>query len=184
MSTTQIDLVNVRLSFPNLFTPRPPEKPGDKPRYDALFILEKGSKNDEQVRAAIQEVVQSKWDGKIVPEALAKMGYHDGIKKSQYDGFDENVMYISASSQVRPSIVDRNGSPLVQEDGKLYPGVRVVAYLNVTAMDTKGYGKQCNFYIRGVQFYKDDEALGAGKPMDISEFKTFDDEVEDEAMFG
>jgi hypothetical protein len=181
MSKKKIVLKNVRLSFPNLHQSR---TDSDGPRFDALFIMDKGSKNEQIVDAAIEECVADKWNGKVKRAGLAKCGHHDGEAKEQYDGFDDTKSYVSASSRTRPSLKDRDGrTPLTEEDGKLYPGAYVVAYLTVSAMDTAGYGKQCNFYIDGVQFYKDGEALGAGKGLSDDEFLSFDDEDDDDDIF-
>ena len=186
MSSKKIVLKDVRVSFPNLFQPR---KDQANPRFDSLFVFDKGSEADMIVQAAVAEVVKEKWSGKIPVGALAKCGHHDGVKKSQYEGFDESNMYVSASNKTRPSLKDRDGrTPLDEAGGKIYPGVFVVAYLTVSAIDTDGYGKQCNFYIDGVQFYRDGEPLGAGKPMDDGEFMAFEDEGDSaeagQGMFG
>ena len=174
MSSKKIVLKDVRISFPNLFKAR---QDSDSPRFDSLFVFEKGSEADMIVQAAVAEVVKEKWQGKIPVGALAKCGHHEGIKKSQYEGFDESNMYVSASNKTRPALKDRDGrTPLDEQGGKLYAGAFVVAYLTVSAIDTNGYGKQCNFYIDGVQFFRDGEPLGAGKPMDDDAFMAFDDE--------
>lgn len=175
-----IKLKNVRLSYAHLFTARAVNE-GDKPKFSASFILdkEKHAKAIKQVQAAIKQLAMEAFKGKV-PSTL-KPCLRDGEEYEDKDGYGEDVMFIAASSDKRPPVVDRDMTPITAEDDKIYSG----CYVNVTLrlwVQNNQYGKRVNAALRAVQFVRDGEALGA-EPVNVDEeFEELDDEEdEDEA---
>lgn len=167
--STKIDpsivrLNNVRISFPALFEPKSFQ--GSKAKYGATFLLDK--KNNAAEIKAIQDGIKAciadTWKGKA-PGSL-KTCLRDGAEKDHLDGYTEEVMFLSASSEKRPSVVKRDLTPLVAEDGMPYAGCYVVATIRLWAQDNQ-YGKRVNAQLRAVMFYKDGEPFGE-KPIDAS----------------
>ena len=174
-----IKLGKVRLSFPRLFTPKAFQE-GQTPRFEATFLLDKSdaahAKVIDQIETTARELLEDHFNGEI-PKAV-KYCYGDGDDKD-YDGY-EGMFYISTSNQTRPTVVDRDRSPLVEEDGKPYAGSYVNGSITLWVMDNQ-FGKRVNANLRAVQFVKDGEAFGV-KPVDAEdEFDVVDGE-EDEGF--
>lgn len=164
-------LQNVRLSFPDLFSPRKVNDEGN-PRFGASLLFAPGSENHKKLETAIREAANEKWGGKA--EAVLKqlsgqdrVCLRDGSTKA-YDGYDGN-MYVSASSTVKPGIFGRDRRELREEDGVIYAGCFVNASIEVWAQDNK-YGKRINATLRGVQFFADGNAFSGGRPANADEF--------------
>ena len=101
-------LTNVRLAFPQLWTPDQVNGEG-KPAFSAAFLMTPGHPSIDLVRKAITEVAEAKWGAKagdILKALIAgdKVCLHNGDLKSNYDGFAGN-QYVSARSYVRPLVV-------------------------------------------------------------------------------
>lgn len=148
----------VRLSYPNLFTPKAgPE--GGKAAYSATFLLNKKTNAEDiaAIKAAIEAAKKAQWGTK--PVTLKGTCLRDGIEKDDTDGYGEEVMFISARNERRPGVVDKSLQPLTEADGKPYAGCYVYATIRVWAQDNK-FGKRINASLRNVQFVKDGEPFG------------------------
>jgi hypothetical protein len=176
----ELKLKNVRLSFPDLFKPRP-FKPGDTPKYKATFLIPKDDPQIKVIEAAIVATAKEKWpkDFQKVLNSIRgnanKFCYQDGDNKS-YDGY-EGMMALSAGNKVRPSVFDRDRSPLTEDDGKPYAGCYVNAIVELFAYDNSGNGISAS--LSGVQFYKDGEAFSGGRPAAADAFDDLSVEDED-----
>jgi hypothetical protein len=180
--TTNIMLKNVRLAFPNLWTPRP-GKDGGKAKYGALLILDPANPAIAQLNKMFEAVAKEKWGDKAATilkglKAQDRLCLHDGDTKAQYAGFEGN-MFVSANSDIRPSVFDRNRVPLQPEDGKPYSGCYVNASIELWPQDNKDYGKRINAQLRGVQFVKDGDAFAAGTAASEDEFEDLADQGDD-----
>lgn len=174
----KIQLKNVRLSFADIWTARAFEE-GAEPKYGATFLVEKGSENDKAIQAAIKEVAKEAWGAKA-DSNLAKIkgnpnkeGYRDGDTQD-YDGYANNN-FIRASGKVRPTIVNKNRSPLTEADGVIYSGCYVNAIIDIYAYDSKGVGISAG--LKGIQFVKDGEAFSGGGVASADDF----DDIEEGA---
>lgn len=173
----RIMLRNVRLAFPALFEP---SSYGDgDPAYSATLLME--SAQAEAVDKAIAAVAKEKWGAKADTQlkalrAAGKVCLRDGDEKADYDGF-EGMMFVAARSKTRPTVVDGQRQPLAQSDGRIYAGCYVNASIDIWAQDN-AYGKRVNATLRGIQFVRDGEAFGGGRPAQADEF----DEIEADAL--
>lgn len=163
---------NVRLAFPNIFEPKINE--GGKAQFSAAFIFPPTHPCKAQLDKVIDEVGQAKWGAKW-PTMKKQMTagdnllIHNGDSKASLDGYEGNL-FLNAYNAVRPTVVDRDTTPLVAADGKPYSGCYVVAILDVWAQDNQ-YGKKINAQLQGVQFFKDGDAFaGGGKAADAGDF--------------
>lgn len=176
----RITLKGVRLSFPDIFAPKAIE--GGKPRYSANLLIPKGDKEQlGAVNKILKRIIDEEYAGKSLPGE--KMPIHDGDEK-EYDGYAGNY-YISAANPKRPTVVDRNKSPLTAEDGKPYAGCYVNAVIRFYPLNGKsekkpnGYGKRLCASLEVIQFVKDGEPFGASK-VDLDEvLPDLDDDNDD-----
>lgn len=172
----QLILSNVRLSFPAIYTAKAVND--GEPRFSANFLLdkEKDAKQISRITAAINALIKESFDGKKMPSD--KVCLRDGDDKD-YEGY-EGCMYLAAANKKRPQVVDRDNSPLVEEDDRPVAGDYVDAVVRLWAQDNK-YGKRINASLEVVRFRKEGERFGAPK-VDVNEvLPDLDDEDDFEA---
>lgn len=183
----EIIIKNVRLSFPDLWTPQEYEKGDGKPRWNATFLIVPGSDADKAIRAAIEQEAAAAFKDKAAAQLQAfegnpqKMCYLDGAKGStaKYDGYPGN-WYLATHRQAlikgrpnaRPEIIDTNMAPLLPDDRRPYAGCFVNAKVSIYAQGAPNTGIRASFSV--VQFLRDGDAFSAGTPSlegfaDISE---------------
>lgn len=172
----KIRLQNVRLAFPALFQPQTVANGEGDPAYSATFILEGRHPQIKEIKAAMADIAKQKWGAKAdstltLLEKQGKTALHDGDLKSNYAGFAGNC-YVSARNKTRPTVVDRDRTPLTAADGKPYGGCYVNAVVELWAQDNQ-YGKRINASLGGVQFFKDGESFGGGSS--VVDADDFDD---------
>ena len=172
MSNLKIKLSNVRLSFPSLF--QPSEFNGVAGKYEATFLMDK-DKDAVQIKT-IQKKIADLLAEKKAKVPADKICLKDG-EFIDYDGY-QNAMAIKGSTKRRPTVIDRDRSPLVEADGKPYSGCYVNCILELWFQDNS-YGKRVNCNLLGVQFAKDGEAFGAGATDVTNEFDAIDDFEDD-----
>lgn len=169
----KLTLKNVRLSFPDLFKPVEFTKGDGKPRYNATFLIEKGSALDKEIREAIKAAATETLGAKGPKTAESwegnpnKYAYLDGDKK-EYDGY-AGMMYLSCHSKTRPTVIDRDKSPLTEADGKPYAGCYVNAIVEIYVQQGEFTGVRAT--VKGVQFTKDGDAFGGGAPANLDDFE-------------
>lgn len=168
----KVKLTNVRLAFPVLFEAKTVNGEG-KPAFSASFLLDPADPQVKALNQAIEQVAKDKWGAKaeaILKQMRAqdKVALHDGDLKANYDGFPGNL-YVSARSAPRPLVIDKDKSPLTEQDGKPYAGCFVNASIELWPQDNN-YGKRVNASLRGVQFFRDGDAFAGGGAASEDEF--------------
>jgi hypothetical protein len=177
----EVKLKNVRLAFGDIFTPSDFQGDGNF-KFRATLLIPKNSEAHKQISAAIKQVASDFWKDKAEKTlAAAKAGdnicLRDGDLKD-YDGF-EGMMALTATNKARPTIVDKDRSPLVAEDGKPYNGCYVNAIVDVFAYSK--YGNQVNCSLQGLQFSSDGDAFTAGRPAKADDFDDLSDGADADA---
>lgn len=169
-------LENVVLSFANIFEPK--SIMGGEPKFSASLIYDIADvEGIKSVQHVISAVAAEKW-GQNVPSSL-KVCLRSGAEKDGVDGYGPDTMFVSASSSSRPTVVNRDRTPVAKEDGVFYSGCRVNAIIRLWAQDNQ-YGKRVNAELKGLQFIADDRALGGGSvPVAAEDFPEVE-ELEDE----
>ena len=175
----KVKLKNVRLAFPNLFEAKTVGGEGEA-RFSAAFVIEPGTDNAKALKSALEVVAKEKWKDKsagVLKELRSKgrVCYREEALSKDgevYDGF-EGMHTLNASNKARPLVLDRDKSPLTAQDGRPYAGCYVNVVLDVWAQDNN-FGKRINATLSGVQFVRDGDAFGGGRPASPDEF----DEVE------
>lgn len=160
-----IQFLELRLSYPNLFKARAMEK-DKEPSFSAAFIFDKVKDAAQIVKlqAMIKAVAEEKWGVGKIPKVM-KPCLRDGAEKDT-DGYGPDVMFFSAGNKKRIPVVDRDLTPLTEQDSKPYAGCYVNVSVRLWAQDND-YGKRVNAQLRAVQFVRDGEAFG-DKPADAT----------------
>ena len=173
--TVKFQLKNVRLSFPALFQKAIFE--GNAGKYEATFLIHKDDQADliTQINGKIDAFLEEKFGKGKVPKAVKRTVFKDG-DEVDYDGYENHMAFKAGSANRRPTVIDRDKTPLIEEDGKPYAGCYVNAVVSLWYSDHPKGGKQVLGNLMGVQFAKDGDAFGAGNEDVTDEF----DELEED----
>tara|TARA_R110000772_G_scaffold68351_2_gene151387 strand:+ start:2551 stop:3078 length:528 start_codon:yes stop_codon:yes gene_type:complete len=168
---SKIKLDNVRLSFPSLF--QRASFQGESGKFEATFLLNKTDHADaiKQINAAIKSGIAANLKGAKIP--ADKLCFKDG-DDFEYDGYAGNMSF-KASNNKRPMIIDKDKSPLAEDDGKPYAGCYVNAVVELW-FQNNNFGKRVNANLLGVQFFKDGEMFGDSSSASNDDFDAFDDD--------
>lgn len=172
---SKIKLKNVRLSFPSLF--QMAEFGGESTgKYEATFVLDKTEHADliESIQKQINAMMKNDLKSKLAADKIClKDG--DTLGRPEFEG----KFTIKASTKKRPVVIDRDKTPLAEEDNKPYAGCYVNGILSLWAQNNN-YGKRINAQLDGVQFFKDGEPFGdAGISVDeFDEYEPFENEFD------
>lgn len=104
------------------------------------------------------------------------MPLRDGDTDKDDDEVYAGHFYVNAKSNTRPGIVDKNRTPIVDEDD-IYSGVWAIMSVTFYAYDVNGNrGVACG--LNNIMKYKDDERLGgrASAESDFADLDMEDDE--------
>ncbi len=166
---SKIHLKNVRLSFPSIFHRSVFE--GKEGKYEATFLIDK---DDEKTKAKIDKAIAAAIKEANVKVPSDKRCLKDG-DESEYGGYEGNWS-IKAANGKRPTLIDRDKTPVTEDDDILYAGCYVNAIIDIWIQNNT-YGKRANANLYGIQFVKDGETFGQG-PVDVTD--DFDDLEDDE----
>lgn len=130
----------VRLAFFDAFKLSAPSPENENPKFGGhcLFTPEHDLTllYNEMYRVA-WETFKDKYDETTQQYHGIRLPFRNQAEKSKFGGYTPGAMFISATSQYKPPIVDIRGNPIVDES-KVYPGVWAIptvncyAYLNKT----------------------------------------------------
>ena len=166
---SKIMLKNVRLSFPSIFNRA--SFNGEQGKFEATLLLDKETQAEQiaTIEAAIENAIK---EAKIkVPSDKRCLKDGDEV---EYDGY-AGCMSLKASSNKRPTIIDKDKTALAEDDGKPYAGCYVNAIVDLWVQNNS-YGKRVNANLYGIQFVKDGEPFGAGDVDVTDDFDMLDDE--------
>jgi len=164
-----ITIKNARLSFPNLFKKAVFE--GKEGKYEATLLF---PKSDTETYNKIMDAIEAaKKEGKVkVPDS--KLCIKDG-DEFEYDGY-AGMWAVKAGNTKRPTVINRDKTPLVEEDEVVYAGCYVNGIINLWVQNNQ-YGKRINANLLGIQFVKDGEPFSDGaKVAGVDEFDDIDEE--------
>lgn len=174
----KITLKNVRLSFPSLF--QKAVFNGESTKYEGTFLLDKEEHADtiEILNAAIKDKIKN--DLKGAKLAADKICLKDG-DDVEYEGY-AGSMSLKASNNKRPMVIDRDKSPLTEDDNRIYAGCYVNAIIELWAQNNS-WGKRINANLLGVQFAKDGDPFGDGITATPDDFDIIEDGEDDDNIF-
>lgn len=164
-----IKLKNARLSFPSLF--RKAVFNGEETKFEATFLIPKDSPQAKEIRAEIDRLLKTELKGAKLGDD--KICLKDG-DDYEYSGYAGNFS-IKASNDKRPLVIDRDKTPLSEDDNKPYAGCFVNANIEIWAQNN-AYGKRINAKLLGVQFAADGEPFTSGTVASADDFDDFEDD--------
>ena len=167
----------VRLSYVHLFQPYA-KNPNDVPKYSVTLLIPKSDvatkqRIDAAIQAAINEGINSKWNGTKPPVVAIPIHDGDGVRPSDGMPFPEECKghwVMTASTKLQPQVVDLNIQPIIDQT-EVYSGMyaRVsIRFFPYNANGKKGIG--CG--LGNVQKVRDGEPLG-GRTSAADDFGSF-----------
>lgn len=168
-----IVVMNAILSYPHLFKAWA-RNPNEKAKFSARFLLPKDTHAEciNIIKQQCIKILKENNKGEKIP--ADKYFLRDGDLTGKPE--DEGRYYIAASEDTRPNVIDRDKSPLTEEDDKMYPGA-IVNVLIRPWWQNNNYGKRINANLLMVQFVaKGERIAGAARP-DVDDVF---DEISDE----
>lgn len=166
-------LKGVRGSYLHLFKPWAQNEDQEK-KYSGRFLIDKKEFAAELkvLQAHFAKLQQDAFKGKIPADKLC---IRDGDLTGKSE--DEGCFYLQASEKTRPSVVNKDRSPVTEEDDIVYSGCYVNVLVRFWVQNNK-YGKRINANLLAVQFVRDGERFGgAGR-------ENVEDHFEDEGFDG
>lgn len=128
-----------RASFPQVFNPKAVQE-GQEPKYSISMLFDEEAQKSPEFKAMkelMMKAIKNKWgpDKKKWPKNL-RNPFRDGTEK-EFDGYGEGVVFVNASSKMKPGIVDQGRNAIISEE-EFYAGCYARATVNVFAYDTMG----------------------------------------------
>lgn len=159
-----------RVSFPNLFKARAAEE-GQTPKFSVVMLFPKGADLKELKKAAHAACVdafgkdETKW-----PKNL-RNPFRDQGEKGEYEGYEAGAVFISASSKIKPGVVDSKVQAITDEV-EVYAGCYGRATVNAYTYSVKG-NTGVSFGLVNFQKTRDGESL-TGRTRPEEDFNPID----------
>lgn len=171
-----------RLSFPSLFETAviDGEETG---KYQGTILIPKNV-SLKALKAAANNAAIQQWgtaDVKKLPKGKKGVPFawpfNDGDDKEDLEGYPDHI-YIRASSNRRPQVVDIDRQPITAEDDNIKAGDYVRFSLSAGAYGGPGtkFNPGVTFYLQNVQKLADGEPFAGGSTAD----QDFDDDYNDD----
>lgn len=139
-----------KLSFVNLFQPRPPMDGAGEPRYSTNLIIPKSKMNSPEYKRlsdAIRECAKD-YFGDKVDFARIRLPIRKGSERD-YEGYDDDAVFIAPWTKTKPGVIDENKNDILAP-GDVYAGQ--VARLTVRPFGyDKGGNKGVGLALNNVQ---------------------------------
>ena len=165
-----IKIPNGRISFPSLF--KKAEFNGVEGKYEATILF---PKTDTKTYDAIMKAIEECKKANKLKVGADKLFIKDG-DDVEYEGY-EGHWAVKGSNNKRPTVINRDKTPLVEADEVVYAGCFVNAILEPWGQNNN-YGKRVNANLLGVQFVKDGEPFGdGGSTASVDDFEELEEEL-------
>lgn len=168
------------LSFPHLFVARAPVAGGDE-RFSCVLIFDENAQNTPEFKAmkkAVMAVAEAKWGAKtkdMVQRGQLRMPFRDASEKSEFAGYDDGKIFISAWSKQKPDVIDGRLNDVVPSD--VFPGAMARITYKPFAYETSG-NRGVSIGLDNVQIADFTTQRLDGKKKGRDEFDTLDDQTD------
>lgn len=173
----KVIIKNARLSYPALWSPKPPPAGGEgAPRYSATLILDPDNPSVAELQAAAKEVAKEKWGAKAdaILAGIKERGavcFGRGETKTNRDGeVPEELrgkVWVNVGRPEKdgpPLVVDKNPQVTVTEaSGRVYAGCYVNAIVRIWPLDMPNVQRRIVAALDTIQFVRDGDAFGGGR---------------------
>ena len=168
-----VKINKARVAYPHLF--KKAVFDGQEGKFEITFLIPKDSKQVVRIKkhiAAIRSDLAYK-----IPNDKVALKDGDDLGREEWAGH----YVLKASTNRRPKVINRDKSPIVEDDGIIYGGCFVNATVDFWVQNNQ-YGKRVNCNLRAVQFDSDGEPFGMGPVDDEEHFDELEDDFDDDAF--
>lgn len=156
-----------RVSFPQVFKPKAFQN--NEPKYSIVMLFDKAAQESEGFKvlkglakkAFVRKFGEAAWNGPKSstgwPEDYKNPFRRGSEKAEKYEGYGDDVIFITASSKNKPGLVDNNLQAIISEE-EFYAGCYARATINAYEFDTAG-NKGVAFGLNNIQKLRDGEAF-------------------------
>lgn len=182
----RIELTMVRAAFADAVFETKRMEGSDKDKYGITGLFAPTHPAYKLVETTALAVAKEEWGvdaDKIVEIAKTKDGGKNWVLKDgnlkEYDGYPGNF-YVNATNETRPTVLNRDGTPLTAQDGVIYSGCYVDMIVEVYAYAHKVGGKGVTSSFKALRFRKHGDAFSGGAPVTAEAFSSIsaDDDIE------
>lgn len=155
-----------RVSFPSVFEAKKVNETDAKAKFSVQMLFRVGATKESTaagekvvditaLKQAVANCLTEKFgaDKAKWPKNL-RLPFRDG-KEKDYDGYGEGVIFVGASSTMKPGLVDSNVQPIITPN-EFYGGCYARATINPYYYDVKG-NKGVAFGLQNIQKLRDGE---------------------------
>lgn len=158
--TTKVITGKCRASYAYLWEPTHMNET-DPLKYSVRILIPKTDKAtlakiEAAVKAATDEGIKKKWNGKLPPASKLKLPLRDGDEEFPGDPVHAGCMFVNAYSRTRPGIVDLVRNPIVDRE-EVYSGCYCRFSINFYPFGGAQSGVACG--LNNVQKVADGEPL-------------------------
>lgn len=168
----RLKLEGVTLSFPNVFKPTSFEE-GQQAKYSASFMIPK--EGNEKVHDTIKEIV----DGHMAENKITKALPNDNVFFIDGDDTDREEYaghwIVKSKNKTRPAVVNRDRTPIYEEDGIIYGGCIVNAFVDTYYYKHASGKKYILGSLKGIQWVDEGTPFGDA-PLSGDAFDELDDD--------
>lgn len=143
-----------RVSFPTVNEPK--SLNGGPLKYSLVMLFPKGT-DLSKLETAVLAAIHGKWGTDKTKWPELRSPFRKGTEK-QYDGYDDDLVFISASSKNKPGLVDNRKQRII-DPGEFYGGCWAHATVNAFAYDKMG-NKGVSFGLQNIIKMKDGDHFG------------------------
>ena len=173
MSDTKVITTKVRFSYAHVFEPTAIEEGQSKKYSVAILIPKKDKKLIAKIEAAIKaatEAGKAKTFGGKIPTSNFKLPLRDGDDERPDAEEYAGMLFLNASSQTKPGLVDENLDPIMDKE-HFYSGCYGRASINFYAFNKAG-NKGVAAGLNNIQKLEDGEKLSGGGSSPEEDFGT------------
>jgi len=180
-----IELTMIRLAFADAVFETKRMDGSERDLYSVTCLFPPTHPAYKLIEDTAVAVANEEWGAdaaKIISLAKTKDGGKNWVLKDgsakKYDGYAGNF-YINPSNEKRPTVLNRDGTPLTADDGVIYSGCYADAIVEVYAYAHKVGGKGVSSSFKGLRFRKDGDAFAGGAPVTADAFSSIvEDDIE------
>lgn len=172
---SRIKLTNTILSFPKVYKPTVFEE-GQTPKYSASFMIKKEGNEDvyKVLRGIVNDLMTENKITKDLPEDNVFLIDGDDTGREEYEGY----WIVKAKSITRPTVVNRDLSPLYEDDGLIYGGCVVNAVLDSYYFKHASGKRYILCGLKGIQWVDEGTPFG-NAPLSSDAFDDLNEEIDD-----
>lgn len=153
-----VTVENVRLSYPNLFTPTQYKNKGDF-KYRLAVVIDKNTNGYKKLNEIAEKILQEEFPDGDIPKNFRTKPFYNAEEKYPDDSRFTNCVIANASNHNKPPVVDANMEKVI-DPSLAFPGALANVALSVFTYPSSGNKEGITVGLEAVQL------IGGGERLD------------------